>query len=215
MKNRTLVILMLVVLITTSCSLPFFGRSSKATPAAPTLTPDTGMQLFYGNGMQIMLPPTYVAEDIESTLPSVIDSLKQVVGNETGPIASLIDSLEGNVGWYGYDSGTPAVFPTRLVVVRNKPLEGLPISMITLGLEKMLGSESTLVDSDTITLGSRKLTRLTYSKDSTAWAAYLFKEADYLWLVLFVTTPANLAAEMAEYELSVGSIQIDAVQPAP
>ena len=71
------------------------------------------------------------------------------------------------------------------------------------------------MDSDSITLGGRDVTRLSYSKDSTAWVAYLFKEADYLWITLFLTTPANLAAEMGDYELSVSSITIDAVQPTP
>ena len=85
--------------------------------------------------------------------------------------------------------------------------------MITLGIEKVLGNDSALVDSDSISLGGRDVTRLSYAKDSTAWAAYLFKEADYLWITLYLTTPANLAAEMSNYELSVGSISIDAVQP--
>lgn len=215
MKNKTILILMVLVLVTASCSLPFFGRASKSTPELPTPTPDTGMQLYYGKGMQIMLPPTYVAEDIESTLPSIIESIKEVLGSDSGPLANLVNSIEGNIGWYGYDSGTAAVYPTRLVVVRNKTFAKLPVSMITLGLEKVLGNDSTLVDSDSIKLGGRSVTRLSYSKDSTAWAAYLFKEANYLWLVLFLTTPANLAAEMSNYELSVGSIQIDAVQPTP
>ena len=79
----------------------------------------------------------------------------------------------------------------------------------------MLGNDSALVDSDSIKLGGRNITRLSYSKDSTAWVAYLFTEADYLWLTLFLTTPANMAAEMDDYELSVSSITIDAVQPTP
>ena len=211
MKTKILLSLMILLLVAAACSLPFFG--SKSTPVPATPTPETGMQLYYGTGMQIMLPPTYVAEDIDTALPTIIDSIKQVLGSETGPLASLIDSIEGNVGWYGYDSGTAAVYPTRLIVVRNKAFSKLPVSMITLGLETVLGNDSTLVDSDSIKLGGRDITRLTYSKDSTAWAAYLFKEADYLWLTLFITTPANLAAEMDDFELSVGSIQIDAVQP--
>ena len=87
--------------------------------------------------------------------------------------------------------------------------------MITLGLEQVLGNDSALVDSDSIILGGRDVTRLSYSKDSNAWVAYLFKEADYLWIALYLTTPANMAAEIDDFELSVGSIQIDAVQPTP
>ena len=163
--------------------------------------------------MQIMLPPTYISEDINSALPSIIATIKDFIGGESSPLAGLVDSIEGNVGWYGYDSAKAAVYPTRLIILRNKAFSKLPVSMITLGIEKVLGNDSALVDSDSISLGGRDVTRLSYAKDSTAWAAYLFKEADYLWITLYLTTPANLAAEMSNYELSVGSISIDAVQP--
>ena len=173
------------------------------------------MQLYYGTGMQIMLPPSYVAEDLDTALPSIIATIKDFIGGESSPLSGLVDSIEGNVGWYGYDSDNAAVYPTRLIILRNKTFAKLPVSMITLGLEQVLGNDSALVDSDSITLGGRDVTRLSYSKDSTAWVAYLFKEADYLWITLFLTTPANLAAEMGDYEFSVSSITIDAVQPTP
>ena len=211
MKNRVLLILLVLVTVTMACSLPSFGK--KSTPDSPTPTPETGMQLYYGTGMQIMLPPTYISEDINSALPSIIATIKDFIGGKSSPLAGLVDSIEGNVGWYGYDSAKAAVYPTRLIILRNKAFSKLPVSMITLGIEKVLGNDSALVDSDSISLGGRDVTRLSYAKDSTAWAAYLFKEADYLWITLYLTTPANLAAEMSNYELSVGSISIDAVQP--
>ena len=215
MKTRILLILLVLMILSMACSLPSFG--TKDTPAQPTTTPtpDIGMQLYYGTGMQIMLPPSYVAEDIDSELPTIIATIKDFVGGESGPLSGLVDSIEGNIGWYGYDSDNPAVYPTRLIILRNKAFSKLPVSMITLGLEQVLGNDSALVDSDSIKLGGRNITRLSYSKDSTAWVAYIFKEADYLWMALFLTTPANMVAEMADFELSVGSIQIDAVQPAP
>lgn len=211
MKNRVLLILLVLVTVTMACSLPSFGK--KSTPDSPTPTPETGMQIYYGTGMQIMLPLTYISEDINSALPSIIATIKDFIGGESSPLAGLVDSIEGNVGWYGYDSAKAAVYPTRLIILRNKAFSKLPVSMITLGIEKVLGNDSALVDSDSISLGGRDVTRLSYAKDSTAWAAYLFKEADYLWITLYLTTPANLAAEMSNYELSVGSISIDAVQP--
>ena len=213
MKTRIPLILLVVMILTVACSLPSFGKKETSIP--PTPTPDTGMQLYYGNGMQIMLPTSYVAEDIDSALPTIIATIKDFVGGESGPLSGLVDSIEGNIGWYGYDGGTAAVYPTRLIILRNKAFSKLPISMITLGLEQVLGNDSALVDSESIKLGGRDITRLSYSKDSTAWVAYLFKEADYLWVALYLTTPANLAAEMDDFEFSVGSIQIDAVQPTP
>ena len=212
MKTRIPLILLVLMILTMACSLPF---GKKDMPIPPTPTSDTGMQLYYGTGMQIMLPNTYVAEDIDSALPNIIATIKDFIGGESSPLSGLVDSIEGNVGWYGYDGGTAAVYPTRLIILRNKTFSKLPVSMITLGLEQVLGNDSALVDSDSITLGWRDVTRLSYSKDTTAWVAYLFKETDYLWMTLFLTTPANMAAEMADFELSVGSILIDAVQPTP
>lgn len=215
MKTRIPLILLTLMVVSMACSLPSFG--SKDTPAQPTSTPtpDSGMQLYYGTGMQIMLPYSYIAEDIDSALPTIIATIKDFVGGESGPLSGLVDSIEGNIGWYGYDGGTPAVYPTRLIILRNKTFSKLPVSMITMGLEQVLGGDSALVDSDSVKLGGRNITRLSYSKDSNAWVAYLFKEADYLWMALYLTTPANLAAEMGTFELSIGSIQIDAIQPAP
>lgn len=213
MKTRILLIVLVLSVLTTACSLPFLGK--KENPIPPTPTPDNGLELYYGNGMQIMLPRSYVAEDIDSALPSIVAAIKNFIGGESSPLASLVDSLEGNIGWYGYDSDKAAVYPTHLVILRNKTLAKLPISMVTMGFEKMLGSQSALVDSDDIRLGGRDVTRLTYSKDDVAWAAYLFKEGDHLWMALYVTTPANLAAELEDYGLSVSTIKIDPVQPAP
>lgn len=213
MKTRILLIVLVLTVLTTACSLPFLGK--KENPIPPTPTPDNGLELYYGNGMQIMLPRSYVAEDIDSALPSIVAAIKNFIGGESSPLAGLVDSLEGNIGWYGYDSDKAAVYPTRLVILRNKTLAKLPISMVTMGIEKMLGSQSALVDSDDIRLGGRDVTRLTYSKDDVAWAAYLFKEGDHLWMALYVTTPANLAAELEDYGLSVSTIKIDPVQPAP
>ena len=212
MKTRIPLILMVLMILTMACSLPF---GEKDMPISPTPTPDTGMQLYYGTGMQIMLPNTYVAEDIDSALPNIIATIKDFIGGESSPLSGLVDSIEGNVGWYGYDGGTAAVYPTRLIILRNKTFSKLPVSMITLGLEQVLGNDSALVDSDSVKLGGRNITRLSYSKDTTAWVAYLFKETDYLWMTLFLTTPANMAAEMDDFELSVGSILIDTVQPTP
>jgi hypothetical protein len=104
------------------------------------------MQLYYGTGMQIMLPKSYISEDIDSALPTIIATIKDFVGGESGPLSGLVDSIEGNIGWYGYDGGTAAVYPTRLIILRNKAFSKLPVSMITMGLEQVLGGDAAMVD---------------------------------------------------------------------
>ena len=84
----------------------------------------------------------------------------------------------------------------------------MPISLLTLPLEQFLGKNAQ-VDRDSLPLNGRDVPRFTYSKDGNAWAAYLFKAEDQLWLSVFVTTPANMAASLADYDISIGSMQID------
>lgn len=207
--NKKIILLLIVMLLTVaSCNIPL--RKVIPTPT-PTPTPDLSMQLYYGEGMQIMLPPSYIAEDIKDQLPAIIETITNLVGTSDGFAADLVKDLEGNVAWYGFDGGTPAVYPTRLIVVKNKSLAGLPVGMITLGLEQVLGRDSTQVDRDTLTLDGREVTRFTYSKDANAWAAYIFKEEGWLWINVFITTPANMATSLDDFDTSIGSIQIDPI----
>ena len=209
--NKKIILILIVMLLTVvSCNIPLQRKTATPTPI-PTPTPDNGMQLYYGDGMQIMLPPSYIAEDITTQLPSIIETITNLVGSTEGFAADLIKDLEGNVAWYGFDGGTPAVFPTRLIVVRNKSLAGFPVGVLTLGLEQVLSRNNTKVDRDTLTLDGRNVTRFTYSKDANAWAAYIFKEESRLWISVFITTPANMAASLAEYDDSISSMQIDPI----
>ncbi len=208
MNKKLILIFGVLLLVVTACNFPV-GKKT-ATPM-PTPTPDTSMQLYYGQGMQIMLPPSYIAEDIKTQLPNIIETLTNLVGDSEGFARDLIREIEGNVAWYGFDGDTPAVYPTRLIVIKNKSLAALPVGIITLGLEQVLGRNQTEVDRDSLTLNGRDVTRFTYSKDSNAFAAYLFKEQHRLWISVFITTPANMAVSLTDYNTSIGSMQIDPI----
>ncbi len=210
MNKKIILVLSVVLLTVVSCNLPLQKKTATPTPT-PTPTPELGMQWYYGEGMQIMLPPSYIAEDIKTQLPSIIETITNLVGSSEGFASDLIKDLEGNVAWYGFDGGTPAVYPTRLIVVKNKSLAGLPVSVLMLGLEQVLSRNNTVVDRDNLTLEGRDVTRFTYSKDDHAWAAYIFKEESRLWISVFITTPANMAVSLEDYDTSVGSMQIDPI----
>lgn len=205
MKKTIFMLLIVMLLTVVSCNIPLTKVAPTPTPSP---TPDMSMQWYYGEGMQIMLPPSYIAEDIKEQLPSIIETITNLVGSSEGFAGDLVKDLEGNVAWYGFDGGTPAVYPTRLVVVKNKSLAGFPVSFLTLGLEQVLSRNDTQVDRDSLTLEGREVTRFTYSKDANAWAAYIFKEEGRLWINVFITTPANMATSLEDYDTSIGSIQI-------
>jgi hypothetical protein len=209
-KKLILTLSVIMMLAAAACNIPL--QKKVATPTlVPTPTPDMSMQLYYGEGMQIMLPPTYIAEDIKTQLPSIIETITNLVGTTEGFAGDLIKDLEGNVSWYGFDGGTPAVYPTRLIVIRNKSLAGIPVGILMLGLEQILSRNETDVDRDSLTLNGREVTRFTYSKDASAWAAYIFKEENRLWINVFITTPANMASSLGDYDTSIGSMQIDPI----
>lgn len=210
MNKKILLILSVMLLTVVSCNLPLQKKTATPLPT-PTPTPDNSMQWYYGEGVQIMLPPSYIAEDIKTQLPSIIETITNLIGSSEGFAADLIKDLEGNVAWYGFDGGTPAVYPTRLIVVKNKSLAGFPVGVITVGLEQVLGRNNTEVDRDSLTLDGRDVTRFTYSKDEHAWAAYIFKEESRLWISVFITTPANMAMSLEDYDTSIGSMQIDPI----
>jgi hypothetical protein len=208
MKSKTFLVLMLIMLLLTACSFPFL---KKVPTPMPTPTPDLSMQLYQGNGMSIYLPPSYIAEDIKTQLPNIIETITNLIGSGNSTAKDLLDDLENNVAWYGYDGGTPAVYPTRLVVIKNKTLVNTPVSLLTFALERFISGENITVNSDTLTVNGREMTRFTYSKEGNAWVAYIFKAEGQLWLSVFITTPANLAVSLEDYNSSIGSMIIDPV----
>ena len=218
MKKRTLILMVLVMLSLSACNIPLTPRATPTVESTPTLepTPEPSpvperMQLYYGEGMQIALPRSYISEDVKTSLPSIIETVTNLVGTSDGLAGDLIRDLEGNVAWYGYDGESPAVYPTRFISIKNKSLSGLPMGLVTVGLETILKNNETEVSRDDLTLGGRSVIRFTYSKDATAWAAYLFKEEGRLWINVFITTPANMAALLSEYDQSIGTITIDPI----
>ena len=206
-KNWTSLLMSCTLLLAiTACNLP--GLLQTPAPPEPTPTPDFGMVWYQGAGMQILLPDTYEQRDAKQDLGGILNTLEQFVGGQDSPIASLMDNLESNVAWWGEDTAAPAVYPTQLLIVKNEALEGVPISLIKSAVKLVLGSDTGSLQTETLTLGPREVTRFTYGTESTGWSAYVFKEQGLLWVVLFITPPANLAAQQDNFDYSVASMII-------
>ena len=213
-KKWTLWLMSCTLLLTISaCNLP--GLLQTPPTPEPTPTPDLGMSWYQGAGMQILLPDTYAERDVEQDLAGIWDSLSQFVGGQDSPLASLLDDLESNVAWWGEDTAAPAVSPTQLLIVKNEALEGVPISLIKSAVNMFLNDDAKALKIETLTLGPREVTRFTYGKESTGWSSYVFKEQGLLWVVLFMTPPANLAAQLDDFDYSVSSMVIEAPTPTP
>jgi hypothetical protein len=209
MNKKLILILTLLTLVLSGCHIPLKAKEPTPEPLpSPTLE---RMTQYFGDGIQLMLPRSFVEEDVKTALPSIIETITNVVGSTDGFAGDLIKDLEGNVAWYGFDGGSPAIYPTRLIIIKNKSLSGFPIGIVTIGLETILNNNSTQVDRDNLTLGGRDVIRFTYAKEANAWAAYIFKEEGRLWINVFITTPANMVTALADFDTSIDTIHIDPI----
>ena len=206
MKKNILLVICAVSLLAAAlaCNLPL---SPRGTPE-PTPAPDYGMTWYQGEGMQILLPDTYVARNIQDDMPGILAAIRSFIGEGQSPLSSLVDNLEGNVAWWGYDSGAPVVSPVQLLVVKNESLEKSPVSLIGTALRLFLGRNAESLQTTSYTKDGRDVTRFSYSHENTGWQAYVFKEEGLLWVALFITPPANLAAQQVYFEYSVNSMLI-------
>lgn len=205
MPKRLLILLSILVMLSVSACSLLTGQRGKPTP----LPTPSGMERYYGQGMSIMLPPSYKERDVQEDLPQVIDIIKRFTGGEDGLLSGLLNNIEKNVAWWGWDSETLEENPLYLLVIKNKTLHALPLTATAFGLERILNSEDAQVEQSTLHLGGRSVVRFKFVKDEVAWIAYAFKEQSHLWLSLFIFTPEGLVGAQDSFEASMGTMMID------
>jgi len=213
MKKKLLLIVSALSLLAAAlaCNLPLNPRPAPE----PTPTPDYGMVWYQGEGMQMLLPYTYAARNIQDDIPGILAVIRSFIGEGPSPLSSLVENLEGNVAWWGYDAGAPAVSPVQLLVIKNEALEKTPVSLISTALRLFLGKNAESLQTSSYTINKRNITRFSYADDNNGWQAYAFKEQGRLWIALFITPPANLAAQQVYFDYSVNSMLIDPLQETP
>ena len=213
MKKKLLLIVCALSLLAAAlaCNLPLNPRPAPE----PTPTPDYGMVWYQGEGMQILLPYTYAARNIQDDIPGILAVIRSFIGEGPSPLSSLVENLEENVAWWGYDAGAPAVSPVQLLVIKNESLEKTPVNLISTALRLFLGKNAESLQTSSSTINKRNITRFSYADDNNGWQAYAFKEQGRLWIALFITPPANLAAQQVYFDYSVNSMLIDPLQETP
>jgi hypothetical protein len=213
MKKKLLLIVCALSLLAAAlaCNLPLNPRPAPE----PTPTPDYGMVWYQGEGMQMLLPYTYTARSIQDDIPGILAVIRSFIGEGPSPLSSLVENLEENVAWWGYDAGAPAVSPVQLLVIKNESLEKTPVNLISTALRLFLGKNAESLQTSSYTINKRNITRFSYADDNNGWQAYAFKEQGRLWIALFITPPANLAAQQVYFDYSVNSMLIDPLQETP
>ncbi|HQN68879.1 MAG TPA: hypothetical protein PLW19_03445 [Anaerolineaceae bacterium] len=207
MKKAFILLSVFVLLLTSACDL-FASPESKPT----SVSEPSGMERYYGQGMSIMLLPSYEARNVRDDLPKVIDVITRFTGGDDGLLGGLLDNVEQDVAWWGWDTETLEENPLRLLIIKNKPLHALPVTATAVTLQRALNSETAQVEQSTLNLGNRSIVRLKYVKEDVAWIAYAFKEQGYFWLALFMFTPEGLIGAQDSFEKSISTIIIDPVE---
>src|SRR5690606_35424372 len=121
-----------------ACNLPLNPRPAPE----PTPTPDYGRVWYQGEGMQMLRPYTYTARSIQDDIPGILAVIRSFIGEGPSPLSSLVENLEENVAWWGYDAGAPAVSPVQLLVIKNESLEKTPVNLISTALRLFLGKNA-------------------------------------------------------------------------
>ncbi len=204
MKNKILLVGMVLVLVTVACSLT---GQPKQVPT-PTPTPDLGWQWYEGDQIKIMLPPSWIERDVAQDMPAILETIKTFFGNETNILTTAINNLEDNVSWWGYDGGSPAVYPTRLIVIHNADFAATPLSLLSTAIRLLGGSDADSIVSSNAKLAGMDMVKFSQATVKTGWVAYAFKAEGKLWVAVYMTTPANLAAQAKDFEESIDSIVI-------
>ena len=208
MKKKLIAVICVLLLTTLACGLQSISGLLGMTPTA-TPTPDLGLVRLQGVGMSIMLSNTYIGADITPDLPGIVEIIKNFFGEGSDIYNKLVDGIEENIAWWGYDSATPE--PTKLLVFKNDQFNFVPLTAIHLAIQTVIQKQNNAIESNQITLEGRDMIRLNYTKDNGAWVVYLFKEGGQLWGFLWMTSPSTMQITSSMYETYMGTVIIDPV----
>lgn len=208
MKKKLIAVVCVLLLSSLACSLQPIGGLFGMTPTA-TPTPNLGLVRLQGAGMSIMLTNTYIGADITPDLPGIVETIKNFFGEGSDIYNKLVDGIEENIAWWGYDSATPE--PTKLLVFKNDQFNFVPLTAIHLAIQTVIQKQNNAFESKQLTLQGRDMIRLNYAKDNNAWVVYLFKEGGQLWGFLWMTSPSTMQITASMYETYMGTVIIDPV----
>jgi len=208
MKKKLIAVVCVLLLSSLACSLQPIGGLFGMTPTA-TPTPNLGLVRLQGAGMSIMLTNTYIGADITPDLPGIVETIKNFFGEGSDIYNKLVDGIEENIAWWGYDSATPE--PTKLLVFKNDQFNFVPLTAIHLAIQTVIQKQNNAIESKQLTLQRRDMIRLNYAKENNAWVVYLFKEGGQLWGFLWMTSPSTMQITASMYETYMGTVIIDPV----
>ncbi len=212
-------IFLLLVLLTLlgsvlACSLPFGIKDTVDEQAvAETEVQNLGWELYSNKGVQIMLPSTYQLGDIEQDIPEV-DYVFQMFAQSQAAVdlQSFFDGLVKDVVIWGTNFDGNLTDPTRILIIRNKAFAIMPLSLFRLVDTTSLDDKVGVITETQLSLGGRDVLRYTTTQTDSAQAIYLLKDSERLWIISFITSPAQLNESLFDFEKSVATFKVNFVE---
>ncbi len=229
-------LVLLLALATTGCGAVDAVRSLLAsltptptsTPApSPTFTPSpsvtpspaAALQLFVGQGFEIMLPDTYAGGSSPEEIRTIIDSLRNG-GSQL--VVQLAEQNKNNIRLFAIDSQTSLVFRTSMIVFgfQNPLFRGGTAALAAQIFKAPLLSlfpGSAVIDEGPFAQSGLDGYRFVTVVDSAtlgfdenvvaAIVSYVFLKDDFLWVVVFATPQRELENRMSEFDASAASFR--------
>lgn len=180
----------------------------------PTLTaiPNSGVkQIYYGDGIEITLPDTFVvgeAEEIEALLKeeTLLDS------GYAQDVQAMFQNFKDDILLWGYDTNSTIAGQTGLFVIKNEQFGGMSLMLISAFIQPMIGTQVEIIDQEILAIGDRSVLRLLTTPGELEMegtqAFYLFNEDGKLWVIGFLTN-TDLSQERLEgFDDAVASFKI-------
>ncbi len=186
-------------------------KSVSSTPTQIVSTDSSKKQIYYGDGVEITLPDTFIvgdAEDIEALLEEeALLNSEHVKGVET-----MFDNFKEDILLWGYDTNPTGEGKIGLFVMKNEQFGGMSLMIISAFSQSLIGSQVEIVEQEIITIGDRKVLRfLTSSGDlevAGSQAFYIFNEDGKLWIIGFFTNTELVQDRLEDFDDAVASFKI-------
>jgi hypothetical protein len=190
------------------------GPTVTATDAAPPEGEEqaSGTITLEDNGVAITVPGTYRLGDVESDLEILVEGLQTLSEEDAQDIETLYETYQDDIMLWGYDTASPAMHQTSLLILKNEEFAGMSLPMIMSFANLLLGEEVDSMQQELLTLGDREtarfLTRAETGGVSTAQAIYLFNDSGKLWIIGFFTNQEQLESRLPDFDAAVASFRV-------
>ena len=228
-KYPQIFVILILVLSTTACSLPvnipFLNRSTESAQEgvspAPTATQiaqplGDGFEVYSANGVEIVLPETYVLGDVKEDLSALVQNLIDLGGEINIDIQKILENNLDDVHLWAYDVDGSTNRQTHFFAAKNERFSKISLGMISTFAKMFLGDMVDTMTHERLTLGGRDILRFNVNVAiegvETTQAVYLFKDSGKLWVLGFFSNQQQAGGRLADYDAAVSTFTVLSVE---